>query len=388
MQLVSGERITLKAGQDLELVAEDGQSVTVRGDGHIDVKDGELLVDVAGDLFIEGDGRGELIFEQAGGGVRISPRGEVSVYGHRVGLEAAEAIEFRGPVEKIITAPTLPEAAGPPAVEEVEDIGFLEPEKARPRTAGHWVGLMVRDALDRPVAGVPYQLKGADGTLVDGGILPAGGGVRQPLPWGEDVEVDFYPEVGLEEARRDVERARRALAEALDAVYRVAEAEARIYRRELEKFSPVEQVLIHIGAVMKGAVDGVTLELPELPDEVWEALKAMWEALKNADLAGFEEAVDRIVAAGVAASADAIDALRQLLYDVESRQLLYDFVERYARDCIKGVDIGYSIGYALSSVGATIILTAIGALIFGVGAVVGLAYWAAKLGALMGKVLS
>ena len=137
VKLAAGERIALKAGQDVELVAGDGQTVTVRGDGHIDVRDGELVVDTAGDLVIEGDGRGELIFEQAGGGVRISPRGEVSVYGHLVGLEGAESIEFRGPVEKIITAPAPPAPAPAPVTGDLGDIpDIVDPEAPRVTALG------------------------------------------------------------------------------------------------------------------------------------------------------------------------------------------------------------------------------------------------------------
>jgi len=62
--------------------------------------------------------------------VRISPRGEVSVYGRLVGLEGAESIEFRGPVEKIITAPRPPAPAIPPRTTEVPDIPELTDPQA------------------------------------------------------------------------------------------------------------------------------------------------------------------------------------------------------------------------------------------------------------------
>jgi Rhs element Vgr protein len=110
IQMESGKNIELTAGQDLHLDITQSTRIHVHEqDAVIHIDSGSLTITADGAITIEGDGQGTILFEQNGGGFKMAPNGDITIFGDEITLEADE-INFYGPVTKEITAPPAPPA--------------------------------------------------------------------------------------------------------------------------------------------------------------------------------------------------------------------------------------------------------------------------------------
>jgi hypothetical protein len=95
----------MTAGQDLHLDITESTRIHVHEqDAIIHIDSGNLIIEADGDITLEGDGKGTILFEQNGGGFSMAPNGDITIFGDEISLEADE-INFYGPVNKEITAP-------------------------------------------------------------------------------------------------------------------------------------------------------------------------------------------------------------------------------------------------------------------------------------------
>jgi hypothetical protein len=143
IQMESGKNLELTAGQDLHLDITQSTRIHVHEqDAIIHIDSGSLTIQADGATTIEGDGQGTILFEQNGGGFKMAPNGDITIFGDEVSLEADE-INFYGPVNKEITGPD----AAPVPLQ-------LAPLAAAP--IGDLEAVSDSDSLIRPIYPVRY----------------------------------------------------------------------------------------------------------------------------------------------------------------------------------------------------------------------------------------
>ena len=365
--LTAGENAELIAGKRLVIEAKNNAKITVRGPrASFTVQGGNLTFQGAKAIRITGKGGGDITFEQSGAGVRIDPAGNIEMWGKNIQLGGDGGVSFGGPVNWNIGSPNTPGEAGVAAPLKPAPIDSLtEPEPPPPPDNVPWVGIELCDALGRPVRGIDYQL--SQGPDHCHGTLSETGRAREILPRAEPVHVELHP--GADEAalEQEIRAARRELAQVLDGLYERAAREAEQARARLARAGLAGRVFIYYRAFLSGSRDGILDAVPDLPPELEAALGTLWDALLDADLAAFEAAIARLEAAGAQLVAQTVEALRQILYDAPSRQLLADFVERYAADCVTLEDLAYGLGYARGAAAVTIALLLLALLTEGAG---------------------
>jgi len=247
-----------------------------------------------------------------------------------------------------------------------------------------WIGIEYRDMYGELVKNAPFKLTFADKSTLTGNTGDDGQFYKTPVPPGP-VAIEFYPDQTLAEIEDDIAQKRAALKQALDTMYNNAKSEADIRRKTLDDNNVLIQGLIYVGAFFSGTIDGFVPEMPQIPEEIVQALGQVWDAVMDADISKFDDAIAKLQQAGQQVVADVAEALKMLMYDSESRKILVNFATDYARDCITGVDATYYAGYAIGSVAMTIILTIGGALLAGYGALIGVGFGVAKLTKWMSK---
>ncbi len=109
----SGENTEFRAGNNMVFNVEDNATFTINGsDGfHASVKNGELTINAAKDISIEGKGGGDITFEQSGGGFKIDPGGNIKLYGNTVMLGGQGQVNLLGNVSYTIGGGTIPGAS-------------------------------------------------------------------------------------------------------------------------------------------------------------------------------------------------------------------------------------------------------------------------------------
>ncbi|ALC14845.1 putative type VI secretion system needle syringe protein TssI [Desulfuromonas soudanensis] len=99
VQSSAGKNLELTSGKNLRIDATSGATVTVRnGDAAFAVRNGELHLQGAGDLRIEGKGGGDITLGQGGGGITVQANGTVQLFGHRITLKGGSGVTFNGQV--------------------------------------------------------------------------------------------------------------------------------------------------------------------------------------------------------------------------------------------------------------------------------------------------
>ncbi len=114
LQMRAQKNLEIRSGKLLRIDVEEGQQVTVKGPrATFTVRDGNLHLQVARDLRIEGEGGGDITFGQSGGGFVIKADGTVQLFGNQVMLQAAGGVALNGQVNhQIGRAAAMPEGAG------------------------------------------------------------------------------------------------------------------------------------------------------------------------------------------------------------------------------------------------------------------------------------
>ncbi len=131
--LCAGNTIQLEAGQNLEFeAAQDmtldiGESATVNVEGAntaITIDSGSLTLQADGAITIEGDGGGDIVIGQNGGGIRMDPAGNITLFGNTVAIQGA--VSLNGKVNMEITSPPKVTMPAGVAVSRVMGIGRLD----------------------------------------------------------------------------------------------------------------------------------------------------------------------------------------------------------------------------------------------------------------------
>jgi len=107
------QNLKLDAGRNLEMTSagrlrfdlQRGQKLTVNGpEATFSVRDGEITIQAAQDIEIQGQGGGDIRFGQSGGGFVVTAGGNVRIFGNRVSFGGQGGASLNGPVNYQIGA--------------------------------------------------------------------------------------------------------------------------------------------------------------------------------------------------------------------------------------------------------------------------------------------
>jgi hypothetical protein len=188
IRMESGQNIELTSGQDLLIDITEATRIHVHEqDAIIHINSGSLTIQADGAITIEGDGQGTILFEQNGGGFKMAPNGDITIFGDNISLTADE-INFYGPVSKEITAPPaapVARALAPLAVAAIPKLVDPEPPPGnfRLRVVEH----LCWDAYDeeaqlfhpgdkdnKPIANEKFRIRLPDDSIVEATTDSAG----------------------------------------------------------------------------------------------------------------------------------------------------------------------------------------------------------------------
>ncbi len=104
IDLESGKNTEFEVGNDMLLDIREAMNITVGGSSAaININSGSMILDADGAINIQGDGGGDISIGQAGGGIKIDPAGNVTLFGTNVNF--AGAVSLSGKVNMAITSP-------------------------------------------------------------------------------------------------------------------------------------------------------------------------------------------------------------------------------------------------------------------------------------------
>lgn len=105
----SGEHTTLRGAKRVRIRAQRDVKVTVKGPGGlvIHVRNGTVHAQAAKAIRIEGQGGGDIIFEQSGAGFKIDTGGHIHLWGNKVAINGP--VNYQGPVHYEAGAVSTPE---------------------------------------------------------------------------------------------------------------------------------------------------------------------------------------------------------------------------------------------------------------------------------------
>ncbi|WP_305045826.1 type VI secretion system Vgr family protein [Geoalkalibacter sp.] len=106
VQLQSGQNVELSSARHLRFDLERGQKLTVKGpEATFSVQNGDIHIQAAKGIDIQGRGGGDITFAQNGGGFIVTADGRVRIFGKTVSLSGQGGARLNGPTHFAITAP-------------------------------------------------------------------------------------------------------------------------------------------------------------------------------------------------------------------------------------------------------------------------------------------
>ena len=183
IDLESGKNTEFEVGNDMRLDIREAMNIKVGGSSAaININSGSMILDADGAINIQGDGGGDISIGQAGGGIKMDPQGNITLYGNVVDFQGA--VSLMGKVNMNITSP--PGVAAPAAVGATRAIGIGTMEgQAGATPAPNWVELEYLYADGTGVGGASYVLYDSANTVIAEGTLDGDGKARVPLPAGQ-----------------------------------------------------------------------------------------------------------------------------------------------------------------------------------------------------------
>lgn len=97
-QWVAGQRLRIHAGRDVQVTVQGADGLIAR------IRNGDVHVQAAKDIRLQGQGGGDISFEQNGGGFTVKADGAVRLFGKRVTLKAQTEVTLNGSVEYTVPA--------------------------------------------------------------------------------------------------------------------------------------------------------------------------------------------------------------------------------------------------------------------------------------------
>ena len=170
IDLESGKNTEFEAGNDMRIDIREAMNIKVGGSSAA--------------INIQGDGGGDISIGQAGGGIKIDPAGNITLFGTNVNF--AGAVSLSGKVNMDITSPpsvSLASGVGATAAMGISDLIGQKPMVIE--ESNNWVDLEYT-VNGKPVADVNYTIYDTDGAIVKRGTLEGKSITRVPLP--ADVE--------------------------------------------------------------------------------------------------------------------------------------------------------------------------------------------------------
>ncbi len=111
IQLESAKNTEFEAGKDMRIDIREAMNIKVGGSSAaINVNSGNMIIDTAGAIKIQGDGGGDVSIGQAGAGIKMDPAGNITLFGKNVNF--AGAVSLSGKVNMDITSPPSVSLAG------------------------------------------------------------------------------------------------------------------------------------------------------------------------------------------------------------------------------------------------------------------------------------
>ncbi len=195
IQLESGENIEFEAGNDMRIDIREAMNIKVDGSSAaININSGSMILDSRGAIKIQGDGGGDICIGQAGGGIKMDPSGNITLFGTNVNF--AGTVSMSGKINMDVTSPPSVSLASGVTATAAIGIGTMEGQ-AGPTPAPNWVELEYLYADGSGVAGASYTIYDDSDNVIAGGVLDKQGKAYVILPADkEDIRVDYGGDPG------------------------------------------------------------------------------------------------------------------------------------------------------------------------------------------------
>ncbi len=128
LQLEAGQNLEFETGQDMIIDIREAARLKVGGcSAAINLDGGSMLLQADGDITIQGDGGGDIVIGQNGGGIRMDPAGNITLFGKAVDFQGA--VTLSGRVNMDIDSPpsvSLPCGVAASAVHGIDPLESVE----------------------------------------------------------------------------------------------------------------------------------------------------------------------------------------------------------------------------------------------------------------------
>ncbi|GGX59515.1 type VI secretion system Vgr family protein [Saccharospirillum salsuginis] len=152
----------------LRMDAKTGHSTTVdAGDYQLQVQDGAVIHQVAGDITILGNGGGDILLVKGDAGIKMDAGGNIKLFGAKITLKGQGGVTFNGDVQYETGAGNEPEEAEALNLEVLSETGALSLDGTQPvegsshayqrdtqaveEDASEWADIEIVDAAGNPV---------------------------------------------------------------------------------------------------------------------------------------------------------------------------------------------------------------------------------------------
>jgi type VI secretion system secreted protein VgrG len=172
--------------------SENTQILTASENFQITASGGSVFLQASDDIRIEGDGSGDIIIENGGGGIKMDADGNVTLFGNVISFNK-DNVTFNGNVSYDIESPPSPPSVEVEAPKELVEVDEFELENFQAPVRSNTI-ITHRDKLTgEPLAGAPYLVITPEKDIIRG-TLDENGQARINHPSPEQCKVILLSE--------------------------------------------------------------------------------------------------------------------------------------------------------------------------------------------------
>jgi Rhs element Vgr protein len=202
IHLQSEENTRIKLGKGVQVRSEQSHILKAQGDAlQITASKGSLFLQANDNITIEGDGRGDIIIENGGGGIKMDAEGNVTLFGQVISFNQDKVI-FNGNVSYDIESPPSPPTVEVETPDELDDVDEFELINSKAEPKEREICIDIIDAFENELPnhraiydGLPWRLIGDTGEIESGTIKD--GKITATLTYlkSYDIEIDGLPDI-------------------------------------------------------------------------------------------------------------------------------------------------------------------------------------------------
>jgi uncharacterized protein involved in type VI secretion and phage assembly len=192
IQFKADDNFTLKLAKGINGRSENTQILTASENFQITASGGSVFLQASDDIRIEGDGSGDIIIENGGGGIKMDADGNVTLFGNVISFNK-DNVTFNGNVSYDIESPPSPPSVEVEAPKELVEVDEFELENFQAPVRSNTI-ITHRDKLTgEPLAGAPYLVITPEKDIIRG-TLDENGQARINHPSPEQCKVILLSE--------------------------------------------------------------------------------------------------------------------------------------------------------------------------------------------------